>query len=402
MNIGTQLAGIFLSLTASFAIWIGGEPAKVPIERVISNLQVQVVSHSTNAALLSQLARAHSMAYGLKTEQIQPDGKIPNHDIVPGQTEFTDRSIWTLKRQKPQLSFYDMLPDSGAPDASTLENLRQELTTPEQRKSRISHLTNAIHFYQKSILLNPTNAFTHLGLGWCLQENGETNQALTHYRKAITLAGTAPPAYRSRWTSFAAEVSCYALPLLDPQKDRAEWQRLSKLQEEVMPVISRRYSPIIIPLTQHPQLAECLNPNASIRFDLDGNGPALWTWITPACGWLVYDHDRAGLITSGLQLFGNVTFWLFWENGYEPLASLDDDQNGILSGSELTHLSIWHDSNSNGFSDPGEVQPLDRWDIVALDTNHQPHETALRWNPRGIHFRDGTTRPSFDILLEMR
>jgi len=31
-------------------------------------------------------------------------------------------------------------------------------------------------------------------------------------------------------------------------------------------------------------------------------------------GWF-FDHDGRGQITSGLQLFGNVTFWIFWQNG---------------------------------------------------------------------------------------
>jgi hypothetical protein len=29
-------------------------------------------------------------------------------------------------------------------------------------------------------------------------------------------------------------------------------------------------------------------------------------------GWLVYEPKGKGEVTSGLQLFGGVTFWLFW------------------------------------------------------------------------------------------
>jgi hypothetical protein len=62
-----------------------------------------------------------------------------------------------------------------------------------------------------------------------------------------------------------------------------------------------------------------LDPRERVRFDADGSGPRDWTWITPEAGWLVHDADGAGTIDSALQLFGSVTFWLFWSNGYEPM-----------------------------------------------------------------------------------
>jgi hypothetical protein len=96
----------------------------------------------------------------------------------------------------------------------------------------------------------------------------------------------------------------------------------------------------------------------AVRFDADGSGVAKpWTWITPDAGWLVSDIHRSGRITSALQLFGNVTWWLFWNNGYEPLRALDDNADGTIAGRELDGLSVWRDANSNGVSEAGEVQP---------------------------------------------
>jgi hypothetical protein len=40
-------------------------------------------------------------------------------------------------------------------------------------------------------------------------------------------------------------------------------------------------------------------------------------------------------LTSALQLFGNVTFWMFWSNGFEAMRALDDNQDGTLAGGEL-------------------------------------------------------------------
>ena len=46
-----------------------------------------------------------------------------------------------------------------------------------------------------------------------------------------------------------------------------------------------------------------------------------------------------------------VTFWIFWDNGYEALQSLDDNQDGKLEGDELKGLAIWQDRNCDGISD---------------------------------------------------
>ena len=123
-------------------------------------------------------------------------------------------------------------------------------------------------------------------------------------------------------------------------------------------------------------------------------------WITPQAGWLVFDHDGQGQVTSGLQLFGNVTFWLFWPDGYAALSALDDDGNGQLDQDELEGLAIWRDANGNGVSDPGEVRPVSAWGVRALSCASQTHSTGIRFNPAGAEFSDGTTRPTYDWIAE--
>jgi len=75
---------------------------------------------------------------------------------------------------------------------------------------------------------------------------------------------------------------------------------------------------------------------------------------------LVWNPSRSGNIKCRAQLFGGYTWELFWKNGYEPLAVLDQNKDGSLRGSELAGLAAWNDRNSNGVSDPGEVVPLDK------------------------------------------
>jgi hypothetical protein len=152
--------------------------------------------------------------------------------------------------------------------------------------------------------------------------------------------------------------------------------------------------------------ADLLDHNARVRFDADGSGLRdEWTWITPRAAWLVLDRKGVGKITSALQMFGNVTFWLFWDHGYQALAALDDNDDGELTGAELRGLALWHDANANGISDHGEVRPLSAYGIVALSCRadadgHSPHVAAAA--RRGVRFVNGNTRPSVDLILQKR
>jgi len=145
-----------------------------------------------------------------------------------------------------------------------------------------------------------------------------------------------------------------------------------------------------------------VDEEAEVVFDLDGTGPKRWTWIKASAAWLVYDHFGTSRITSGLQLFGNVTFWAFWQNGYHALRALDDDGDGEVRGAELRGLALWHDRNCNGVSERGEVRPVAAWGIEALSTAYRfdaTHPDEIPWSSAGVRFADGTVRPTFDVVL---
>ena len=126
--------------------------------------------------------------------------------------------------------------------------------------------------------------------------------------------------------------------------------------------------------------------------------------MTKDAGWLVYDPKGKGDITSSLQLFGNVTFWLFWENGYHALASLDDNGDGVLTGDELKGLAIWHDASQSRClrSRRGEAA-LGVWNrggVMLLSNATGSHPNRIAFSPKGVTFRDGKTRPTFDLILD--
>jgi hypothetical protein len=101
-------------------------------------------------------------------------------------------------------------------------------------------------------------------------------------------------------------------------------------------------------------------------------------------------------------MFGGVTFWMFWNNGYEALRSLDDNGDGVLTGVELKGLAIWRDVNGSGFSEEGEVRSLAYWGITEVScryTSDWDSRNRIAWSERGVTFRDGSTRPTYDIVL---
>jgi len=171
------------------------------------------------------------------------------------------------------------------------------------------------------------------------------------------------------------------------------------VEEQSYPV-----TPIAVPLADGLTAADLEAPEARVPFDVDGSGlDRKWSWITPKAAWLVIDPQLNGKITSGRQLFGNVTFWMFWSNGYAPLSALDDNRDGILTGKELDCLALWKDANGDGIADPGEVKPLSAYGIVAISFKWQTlndHPDKVAFSPDGVVFQDGKTRPTFDLVLK--
>src|SRR5262249_43227326 len=155
------------------------------------------------------------------------------------------------------------------------------------------------------------------------------------------------------------------------------------------------------PLRDGLLASDLLDLRARVAFDADGTGlPQRWTWTTRDAGWLVYAPGGAK-VTSGAQLFGSVSFWGFWDHGYQALAALDDNGDGVLSGDELRGLAVWHDANGNGVCDPGEVRPLADHGIIALSCKADAGVPSgcVAWSRAGVTFRGGATRPTFDLLL---
>lgn len=160
-------------------------------------------------------------------------------------------------------------------------------------------------------------------------------------------------------------------------------------------------TPIVLRFNGATALADHLAPECVVSFDLDGDGRAeRRTWVRPDTGLVVWDPEGRGEVTSGRQLFGSATWWMFFRDGYEALDALDDDRDGWLFGRELDGLALWRDADVDAVSDPGEVEGLACLGVVALATRPDTLEGLAPGARRGAWLSDGRSVPTWDWVAE--
>jgi hypothetical protein len=368
------LAGTLPSQSVN-AKYVKADLTSIPLGRLINNLEALAKDNPRDAEVRLNLARVHAMAYALKTDTAEVRKGRENEGVWFGYN--------------PAHVPFEVKPGDNK----------------DSVKAARVHLAKAIERYKEVLKLEPHNLTAALGHAWCIEQSGDKQGAIREYRKIIEVAWKKESDLKRAplgWHSVTAEAAGYLIPLLDKQKDRVEIATLQRRAEQTGRV-PRPITPLVIPLRDGLAPTQLEDRSARVGFDADGTGlKKRWTWITKDAGWLVYDSQSEGKVTSALQMFGSVTFWLFWENGYHALATMDDDCDGMLTGKELQGLAIWQDLNRDGISERGEVRPLADWGIVALSCQYvqylaQPEPIA--YSPRGVFFSDGSNRPTYDLIL---
>lgn len=367
------VAGV-VAIAPLSGIYIGAETRRVPVARLVANLEKQLAASPKDAETHLKLARLYGMAYALNAEEVPVTSKAGTDEVWFGH--------------EPNL-----VPHRSQP-------------TPEGARIAASrdYLTKAVSHYRQALELNPDSLPARLGLGWALEQSRDKPGAVEAYRAVVSRAwpkeqsATVAQLGQRFYTVEAAE---YLIPLLDAKSNADEIAELRKRSERLAR-LPRPVTPIAIPLKDFESARHFVDLDAQVRFDADGSGrQGRWTWITDDAGWLVYDAEGKGQITSALQWFGNVTFWVMWTNGYQALTALDDNADGELTGNELRHLAIWHDRDRDGVSDAGEVRPLARYGIVALSCRSVPDDglLAIAKSPDGVRFAAGRSRTTYDVIL---
>jgi hypothetical protein len=374
----TIVFAVLLAVPSGQAMFMQPQLEEVPIAKLIENLDKLATKDPKDAKVRYNLARAYAMAYADKSEKVK---------------------IWTGKEKDG--IWFGFTP-------KFVPFVPKETKDEAKNKQAKEYLDKAIETYSGVVNLESDNLTAKLGLAWCLDQAGKKEDAIKAYRgvveegwkkdmnlKGLGLSGTA----------ITLEAAGYLIPLLEKTKDKEE---IATLEDRVAKLkkLPRAVTPVVIPLREGLTARDMVNPEARVRFDADGLGfQDEWTWFTKDAGILVYDPHKRGKITSALQWFGTVTFWMFWDNGYEALKSLDSNGDGVLSGKELEGLAVWIDANGDGICQPGEVKTLAELGIVSISCRYEidaTHPDRIAYSRVGVSFRDGTTRPTFDVMLHKR
>ena len=369
-----------LACLPAHGMYLQPELKDIPLQRLLTNLTERAKAEPANSEVLHQLARTHAMAYA---------SKLGDADAV---------KTWSGGNEKKSEQLWFGFEGPNVPYSRNVK-----VGDGKNTEIAKAHLAMAIATYRQALAAKPTDTTIKLGLAWCQDQAGEKPAAAILYREVAAAAWEIESKRSGGMGNFVyVETADYLLPLLDPAKDADEIVVLKERKEKLL-ALPRAVTPLIIPVGERDDLPALVDRAASVRFDLDGSGRQLeWPWLTNAAAWLVFDPQNSGKITSAIQMFGSRSFLLFCADGYEALALLDDNRDGVISGPELTALALWRDENSNGISDPGEVRSVASYGITSLSIHGQPHETGVPYCPVGVTFKDGTTRPTYDLILQSR
>jgi len=386
------LTGVTLARPCAARFAYSGQP--VPVERLVANVSKFVEKNPKDPQGHYTLGRIHSLAFVRGTEPPRVSGNSEDGTSLP--------------RFAPYESILEPRPNTKPPTEQDL-----------------AHLVESLRSYQTATELAPKTSLYWLGLAWMREQGiphakniglpaGEGTSmtsaaawreaALAAYRRAYALdvesdlkSGRLGPGADTAISLEAAEgiVRLLQMKSLNPT-ETSELERVKKTVAQFKN-LPRAITPIIFPLERPTSLASLLSDAPTVTFDLaaDTRGER-WPWVNARAGILVWDPARTGRITSGAQLFGTATWSIYWSDGYAPLAALDDDRDGWLSGKELAGLGVWNDRNGNAVSEPGEVRSLGVFGVKRLAVRAMGRSGDAPYHPRGIERTDGTYLPTYD------
>ncbi|MHC4185495.1 MAG: hypothetical protein ACYSR4_06135 [Planctomycetota bacterium] len=415
-------------------------PTPAPIDRLIANTMAYIREKPNDAHGYYTLARIHYLAFVNKSKLVPTFEGEALPEIAEGW-QGTDIVQMARNRRAEELALKEFGHDSADAVPSgerqrfyqvfkqKMNRLQDDGWVPEKlrEKELFIHAGAALENFQKAIKLDSQNALYHLGLASLLEQYVEflgeikAEQVPQQFRKFL-LNEAKDIYYKSYSMSIKKDLKHRHLPLaglhsLVGYEAGNAYVRLSenlgaisKREEKAITKVKRNMkkldslpmgaiTPIVFSLERHSSLADLLAANTKVRFDLDGDGVTeLWPWVKPTAGIVVWDPEQKGQITSGRQMFGSVSWWLFFRDGYHALDALDDNRDGELTGTELEGIRVWFDRNCDGKSGQGEVVSLRELRIVSISTKATGKAQGCPISASGIRLSDGRTLPTYDWL----
>ncbi len=431
---------LLVSLCAGVAAGRWMQPEYIPADRLIANAERYIAEEPDDPTGYYTLGRIHYLAFanqaylvGAFNEQVPPSiiqywwwedylaGARRAEATRTALAEFEIKSTDELTEAN-RSAFYDrvaeieaqLLADDWKPKEPTTDEL-------------LAHASAAQWNFYRAAALDPNNALYVLGqasLGeQYLDFFEQAGPALMPVGLKAILLGAVKDTYLLAYDlSIEEDLTLRTLPIeglrgIISYEAGSAYVRLWEAQESIPADTQAKIdaiknnlatfetlplgavTPIVFNLDGRSPLADLLAPAMTVSFDLDGDGRAeKRPWVKPTTGFLVWDSARTGKITSGRQLFGSATWWMFFKNGYRAMDVLDDNRNGWLEASELDGLSVWFDRNGNGISESGEVVPARFLGITAIATKSNGFDGDSPMCGQGLKLQDGRILPTYDWI----
>lgn len=438
----SMTSALIVLLLASLAAGIFLRPIYIPAERLLENAKAYVQEHPEDASGYYILGRIHYLVFVNKSFLVlafpAPEGD-PREPVPHWWEEDYLRQIRFDEATRVALEEYGYKSTAEVSEEESeafwarVEEIRMMLENkgwmpePPAEEQLVAHAGLARWYFDKAIALDPNNALYYLGQASLGEQYLEylaetTRPAIPPALRTITLDSVKALYLRAYNLAIDEDLARATLPveglagIISYEAGRAYvrlWQAEDQIPPQVQEQIERieanlailealppgPITPIVFSLEPHASLADLLAPQRTVHFDLDGNGSAeRRSWLKPTTGLLVWDADRDGQITSGRELFGSVTWWLFFPDGYRALDVLDNNRDGYLSGAELDGIGVWFDRNTNGQSDEGEVTPVSDAGIAGIGVRPTGRDGRALAHRAGIRLKDGRTVPSYDWI----
>lgn len=369
---------------------------EIPLTRLIKNAEQKLKEEPTSPEIHYLLGRLYSYAYAFGMDD--------------------DYSV-DIER----------MPHSFGPFLEV--QVKREAERTPLSDERLGYLENSLTHYRKSLNRFKTPSKAYLGYAWMHEQAagyakrvGSVNKVTGKPLSSEKWRETALKLYRTIIEDYLAseltlEMRMMNLPeqfvsqeaaenilrLVGKEKvgsfKKGEEAKLLNAIEEFNAMRSA-ITPIVFQVSRSDlQDLTLTAPGSKTSFDLAGDRSGrFWPWIERNYAFLVWDPAQTGKIESGRQLFGNATFWMLFNNGFDAMGSLDNNADGWLAGEELKGIAIWHDINGNAFSEAGEVLPLENWNVLALRCSFDQQIFDGLLSRRGMLFRDGTARNLIDWI----
>jgi hypothetical protein len=427
-------------------VWVGSvagrfaQPDYVPAERLIENATAYIAEEPNDPTGYYALARVHYLAFVNKALLVGTFNEREPSSVVPSwwaedyrQAALRAEAIATALKEYGVLSTADLTDENRAAFYErvgevqvALEEKGWEPVMPTTERL-IEHAGAAQWNFYRAIALDPNNALYTLGqasLGeQYLDFFAETSPALMPAAlQTIVLNGVKETYLLAYNLSIREDLELEHLPIhglgaIISYEAGSAFVRLweaedalpADVQEKIADIKASlttfeelplgAITPIVFGLEGPSSLSELLAPTQVVSFDLDGDGRIeRRPWVQPTTGLLVWDGNGDGRITSGREMFGSVTWWMFFPNGYRAMDVLDDSRDGWLEAGELKGMSVWFDRNSNGVSDAGEVVSVESLGITAIATRATGHDGPSPMCASGLKLQDGRTLPTYDWI----